>query len=135
MITDELIKNKFISDIIQRDIKLIYNTQEEVICSNFSSGTGRLAAYLSQKPFTLNGDGLKPVYYMRIFSYLRFLDIHYRHQQKTLRNNLSLYNRVVWGILYNETLPDLRYAFTAEIRNKIRTQLELLTPEELQDIK
>lgn len=135
MITDELIKQKFISDIVRRDIYFIYDTQRDVVRDNFPFGSGRLSGYLSQRPFKVDSNGLKQVYYMRVFSYLRFLDIHYRKEQMSLRRNLALYNRVIWGVLYNETLPDLRYTFTAEIRDKIRTQLESLSPEELQNIK
>lgn len=135
MITDELIKQKFISDIVRRDIYFIYDTQRDVVRENFPFGSGRLAGYLSQKPFKIDGSGLKSIYYMRVFSYLRFLDIHYRNEQMSLRRNLALYNRVIWGVLYNETLPDLRYSFTSEVREKIRTQLETLSPEELHNIK
>lgn len=135
MITDELIKKKFISDIVRRDINIIYETQQNVVTDNFPLGTGRMANYLSKKPFKMDGDGLKLIYYMSVFSYLRFLDIHYRREQMTLRRNLALYNRVIWGVLYNETLPDLRYTFTTEICEKIRAQLESFSPEELRRIK
>ena len=39
------------------------------------------------------------------------------------RRRLALYNRVIWGVLYNETMPDLRYTFTKEIRQKIGSDL------------
>lgn len=41
-----------------------------------------------------------------------------------VRRNLALYNRVIWGVLYNETLPDIRYGYTQDIRKSIRQDLE-----------
>ena len=59
---------------------------------------------------------------------LRFLDMAYRQRNdriaKFKRRNLALYNRVVWGVLYHETFPQLRYGFTDEVRKAIRTQLQ-----------
>lgn len=61
---------------------------------------------------------------MRVFSYLRFLDIRYRKQELFFRRKLALYNRVIWGVLYNETLQDLRYGLTDNIRELMRNDLE-----------
>ena len=124
MVTDELIKTEFIHSIVTRDINRIYDTQEEVIRANFKGGTGRLADFLSQHPVSMSVEGLKQVYHMRVFSYLRFLDIRYRKQEMLLRRKLALYNRVIWGVLYNETLQDLRYGLTDNIRKLIHDDLE-----------
>lgn len=70
----------------------------------------------------------KQVYYMRILSYLRYLDIHYRKGEdrisRHIRSNLALYNRTVWGVLYRETFPEIRYGYNEEIRASIRKELE-----------
>lgn len=124
MVTDELIKKEFIHSIVTRDINRIYETQEEVIRANFKGGTGRLAEFLSQHPVSMSGEGLKQTYHMRVFSYLRFLDIRYRKQEMFFRRRLALYNRVIWGILYNETMQDLRYGLTDNIRELMRNDLE-----------
>lgn len=39
------------------------------------------------------------------------------------RREMALYNRVIWGVLYNETIPDIRYGYTQDIRKHI---IELL---------
>lgn len=124
MVTDELIKTEFIQSVVSRDINRIYKTQEETIRSNFPNGTGHLADFLSRRPFSISGDGLKQAYHMRIFSYLRFLDIRYRKQEMFFRRRLALYNRVIWGVLYNETMQDLRYGLTDNIREMMRNDLE-----------
>ena len=124
MVTDELIKKEFIHTIVSRDINRIYDTQEEVVRDNLQVQSGTLLNFLSLHQIYMTGEGLKPVYYMRVFSYLRFLDIRYRKQEMFLRRRLALYNRVIWGILYNETLQDIRYALTDNIRELMRDDLE-----------
>lgn len=128
MITDDLIKKEFISRIVTRDVKLIYSTQESVVRDVFPGGTGALAAHLASKPFSFSGEGVNQTFFMRIFPYLRFLDIRYRKQNMATRRKLALYNRVVYGVLYNETLPDLRYGLTAELRKQINNDLRSADP-------
>lgn len=129
MITDEIIKKEFIHDVVTHDIELIYDTQEKVIRTVFPGGTGNLANFLSRKPITISGEGLEKTFYMRVFSYLRFLDIRYRKDRMDTRRKLALYNRVIWGVLYNETLLDLRYGLTAEMREKITRKLQEANPQ------
>lgn len=125
MTTDEMIKTEFIHSIVTRDINRIYDTQEDVVRKNFPADKNRLADFLSMHKFYVSGEGLKPVYHMRILSYLRFLDIRYSGRaMKQYRASIALYNRVVWGVLYRETLPDLRHGFTSKIRELMRDDLE-----------
>lgn len=125
MITEELVKKKFIHDVVKKDIRYIYDTQDEVIRRNFTNKRALdMARFLKTAPFSMDGEGLRANYYMRIFPYLRFLDIRYSRQMEGLRARLALYNRVVWGVLYRDTLPTLRYGLTEDIRRGIREQLE-----------
>lgn len=124
MITDEMIKSEFIHRTVARDMKIIYDMQQSVVSEMFTGGTGRLANYLSSKPLSLAIDSeYIKTYHVRVLSYLRFLDIRYRKQDGDKRQKLALYNRIVWGVLYNETLPDLKYTFTKEVRQKIDSEL------------
>lgn len=123
MITDKMIKTEFIAQTVKRDMDIIYATQEQVIRNVFNTGTGKLASFLSSHPFGLYSSGVNFKIEARILPYLRFLDIKYRKQDMGRRQKLALYNRVVWGVLYNETLPDLRYGFTQEIKTKISRDL------------
>lgn len=120
MITEELIKTTFIHQTIKRDVALIYKTQADIVSEVFR-GTGKLYNHLSSAPFSLEY-GQVTTFHMRLLTYLRFLDIQYR--KSAINRKLALYNRVIWGVLYNETLPTLRYGLTQDIRNGIRKQLE-----------
>lgn len=128
MITDQLIRNKFIADVMSQGINKIYETQENVVRTYLNTRSGDLVAHLRRRPFTSQGTDNNQVYYMRIFPYLRFLDINYRRGSdrisRHIRSNLALYNRVVWGVLYHETFPEIKYGYTQEIRSSIRQELE-----------
>lgn len=128
MITDQLIRNKFIADVMSQGINKIYETQENVVRTYLNTRSGDLVAHLQRRPFTSQGTDNNQVYYMRIFPYLRFLDINYRRGSdrisRHIRSNLALYNRVVWGVLYHETFPKIKYGYTQEIRSSIRQELE-----------
>lgn len=128
MITDNLIRQRFIHDTLSQGINLIYETQENVVRTCLNTRSGNLLAHIKRRPFTSTESDTKQVFYMRIFSYLRFLDINYRKGSdrisKHLRRNLALYNRTVWGVLYHETFPEIRYGFNDEIRRSIRKELE-----------
>ena len=54
--------------------------------------------------------------------YIRFLDMK-------RKGNHRIYNRQLWGMIYRETLPELRYGFTESIRQEIEAQLQGLFPE------
>lgn len=132
MITDELIKKQFIRQILKRDAAFIYATQAEVIRRNFTNDRAKeLASFLEKRPYSIVGDGLRPAYYFAIFPYLRFLDIQYSREQQEFRARLSLYNRVIWGRLYHETINDLRYGLTQDMKKEIREWLEKMNPDKL----
>ena len=122
MITDDLIRKRFIHDTISQGINQIYAIQENVVQANLKTQSGQLKAHLSRRPFSFTE------FFIRIFPYLRFLDINYRRGSdrisRHIRSNLALYNRAIWGVLYHETFPQIRYGFNDEIRNSIRQELE-----------
>ena len=43
---------------------------------------------------------------------------------KKQRAKYAIYNRVVWGVLYNETFPDIQAGFTDEVREAWRQKME-----------
>lgn len=128
MITEQLIRNKFIADVMSQGINKIYETQENVVHTYLNTRSGDLVAHLQRRPFTSQNSDNKQVYYMRIFPYLRFLDINYRRGSdrisRHIRSNLALYNRVVWGVLYHETFPEIKYGYTQQVQSSICQELE-----------
>lgn len=128
MITDDLIRKRFIHDTISKGINQIYAIQENVVQDNLKTQSGQLKAHFSRRPFSFTESDSREEFFIRIFPYLRFLDINYRRGSdrisRHIRSNLALYNRAIWGVLYHETFPQIRYGFNDEIRNSIRQELE-----------
>ena len=128
MVTESLIRKKFVHDTLKQGILQIYSTQENVVRNNFQRHTGRLLTRLSSRSYDSQLSEHSQTIFVRILPYLRFLDMQYRHRNdriaKFKRRNLALYNRVVWGVLYHETFPELRAGFNDEVRQQIRQQLE-----------
>ena len=128
MITDSLIKKKFVHETLQEGILQIYSTQENVVRNNYHRRTGRLLTTLSAHPLDSQISGENRTIFVRILPYLRFLDMQYRQRNDRIsefkRRTLASYNRLVWGVLYHDTFPKLRYGFTDEIRQGIRQELE-----------
>lgn len=128
MVTDSLIHKKFVHDTLQQGISKIYATQESVVRNNYQLRSGRLLTTLSKHSANINNSGESYTVFVRILPYLRFLDMAYRQRNdriaKFKRHNLALYNRVVWGVLYHETFPQLRFGFTDEVRKTIHDQLQ-----------
>ena len=128
MITDDLIRKRFIHDTISQGINQIYAIQENVVQVNLKTQSGQLKAHLSRRHISFTESDSREEFFIRIFPYLRFLDINYRRGSdrisRHIRSNLALYNRAIWGVLYHETFPQIRYGFNDEIRNSIRQELE-----------
>lgn len=132
MVTDQFVKDEFISDILRRDIGIIYQTQEEVANRYFKERTGTLHNFLSRRAFTPKESNGEFSVYLNVLSYIRFLDMQYRlnyagmssKRAKKQRAKYAIYNRVVWGVLYNETFPDIQAGFTDEVREAWRQKME-----------
>lgn len=131
MITEQLVKDDFVAQILRRDIAIICNTQNEVARRYFNVRTGTLKAALQSPEIKINSAAGRHTLYMRILPYLRFLDMQYRlkysgtgKREKHNRAKYAIYNRVVWGVLYNETFPDIQAGFTNEVRMAWRKKME-----------
>jgi hypothetical protein len=127
MISEGAIKTRYIREILERDAKFINDTQGKVIEDTFRRVSGRLLRSIYRKDFNIQGDDNRMMLQFSFLRYLRFLDINSskdRFKNKELRSKLALYNRVIWGRLYNETRSDIRFGLTDQIKERIRTELE-----------
>lgn len=117
MVTDQLIKKTFIHNVVSIGFQKIRQIQQEVISENLNVVSGNLLQSIQKEPVGII-ETERQVYYMSVLPYMRFLDIYFR-ENIIFRRNLSIYNRVVWGVIYGEVLPNLRYGFTQDIRKYI----------------
>ena len=113
-----MINDQFIRQTIDEGNQVIFDTQAEVVSQHLNERSGRLAHFIGSRSF--NVDGLR--YSYPVLIYMRFLDIQAK-QRKSERSGLALYNRVVWGVLYRQVQPKLRFGLSDEIRQQIKNQL------------
>jgi hypothetical protein len=134
MISDNIIKEGFIVDVLKRDLSNIYRAQLGIAKQNiYIEGkelkkkkrpgetlkvrTGRLLASLENPDFVIQATGQEFIVSAKIMKYMRFLDM------KRL-GNWKIYNRQVWGILHNNSYRDIKYRYGEEIADYVREALE-----------
>lgn len=118
MVTKDMIDEQFIRQTINKGNQVIFDTQADVVSQHLNERSGRLAHFIGSRSF--NVDGLR--YSYPVLIYMRFLDIQAK-RRKSERSGLALYNRVVWGVLYRQVQPKLRFGLSDEIRQQIKNQL------------
>jgi hypothetical protein len=129
MITDSLIKQEFIHNVLQRDARLIADTQVDRLRRHRTQRARQIALQLAGQPFRISGTGLHATLTFNILTSLRFMDISIsRDIRAGASKALALYNRVVWGILYHDTLGDLKFGLTEDLRRQIHAQIQAAGP-------
>lgn len=128
MVTKDMIDEQFIRQTINEGNQVIFDTQADVVSQHLNERSGRLAHFIGSRSF--NVDGLR--YSYPVLIYMRFLDIQAK-RRKSERSGLALYNRVVWGVLYRQVQPKLRFGLSDEIRQQIKNQLLSATGTEKND--
>jgi hypothetical protein len=129
------IKKQFITQIIERDIRNIYNAQALIATKN-TYVSGRDLEYRKRRGATIaesvRNAGLvaslqNPDYKIQvsdtsitvvntISKRLRFLDMK-------AHGNWQIYNRQVWGILYNNALQDIKAGYGSQLHDYIGKML------------
>jgi hypothetical protein len=130
--SESMAQDEFIRKVLERDIRNIFRVQQLAVsqriylagkdlkASRRKKGlqrrTGRLEDSLSSPEYYLQSQGeqfnmaaLYPIY-------IRFLDM------KRL-GNWKIYNRQIWGILYNNALRDIRYGYGKELADYVGNAL------------
>lgn len=134
MTSDAIIKRDWIVGVLDRDVKNIYKSMLLIAQRNiYVSGkdltakrrrgrgigrrTGALEDSLANPEYSINSNGAQFNVTAKIVLHERFLDMK-RH------GNMKIYNRQVWGILYNNALPDIRYNVGKAIADEVGTALK-----------
>lgn len=135
---EDLIKQEFIRERVEKDIRAIFEAQlliarERIYTRTRYSKEGRSFYQEQGTGATLNRDSLllkaleTPQYKIEasgngiistsnIPMYMRFMDM------KRV-GNWQIYNRQVWGILYNNTINAIRYEYGKQVRDQIYARL------------
>ena len=129
MISDRIIQDGFIVNTLKRDIINIYRAQLGIAKENIyvegkdlkrrkkrgetlNRRTGDLLNSLENPDFVIEATGEKFIVSAKIMKHMRFLDM------KRL-GNWKIYNRQVWGILYNNALRDIKFRYGQTISDYV----------------
>lgn len=118
------LKTAFRSQILRESALLIRKMQNQVAddWNLFESGTlkSSLQGHFSTFDFD-SGSQLS----MSYLNYARFLDMKdsRRRNRVAKREGYHLYNRTIFGYLYRQTLPTLKYGFTEEVQQLMRNKM------------
>lgn len=127
MITESLIRKKFVATTMAEGMDSIFARQQQV-AQMLGTRSGRLRQWARDRHYTTKITETSRSISVPLMPYVRFLDMQYRNRRdriaKYKRQQLALYNRTIWGVLYRQVFPQLRYGFTDEIRQQLREELE-----------
>lgn len=108
--------SKYFAEYIRRGFRNIFDEQRRIAAAKIygkqayrtdgtrRSRSGTLMKALESPSFSLDSSGSTLSASVEYPKYLRFLDM------KRL-GNYRIYNRPIWGILYKQTLRDIRYEY------------------------
>ena len=128
---EDLITQEFIRENIERDFRAIFEAQRLIALERIYSRasysqtgqnlsqrrSGELLRALQNPRYSMELSGTGVIATSNIPLYIRFLDMK-EH------GNYAIYNRQIWGILYNNTLMNIRDGYGKEVRDRIFAQLQ-----------
>ena len=126
MITEYMIRKKFIHETIRKGMDDIQVKWRGAVGA-FGVRTGELRAFADHPSPTTQISSQRHSVHYYIPLHMRFLDIRYSGRgRKGIRGQekRNLYNKIVWPVLYQQMLPELKHGFSGEVRRTIREQLE-----------
>lgn len=133
MVTGQMTKTEFVVQVLNRDVKNIYKAHQLIAEKNtrlegkdlkevkrqgsrIGSRSGHLLESLRNPNYSVTGiDGQFQVQ-AYIPLYLRFFDMKHL-------GNWMIYNRQVWGILYNNSMLEIKYGYGDQVRDIIGSAL------------
>lgn len=118
------IKTAFRSSILRESAEMIRAEQNQIAGEWNLMRTGRLQSELSMQHFSVRDFETGARLTMRVLTYMRFLDMKGVSKGNSKRRAYHLYNKVVFGYLYNQTLPALKYGFTDDVQTLIRNKIK-----------
>jgi hypothetical protein len=122
MISEKIIKDKFIVDTVKRNLNELQSVQLKILAGaderiRRKFDIPAIEQSIRSNVFSFNGSNGNFIISQRIPKQLRFLDMK-------KFGNLRIYNKKVWGYIYGEIAGELMYGLSEEIRKGIRKELE-----------
>ena len=128
---------EFVRKVLERDTKNIFKAQELIIAQRLYLSGKDLKAKKRQKGINKRSGKLEqsvttPEYFIHSqgeqFSVAAMYPIYIRFLDMKRLGNWRLFNRPVWGILYNNALRDIAFKYGDEIRDFVGEALQNASP-------
>ena len=116
------IQRQFVFGILTEDAERIRSLQQKVIADYNLKDSGKLFENMKGN-FSVNAIDGKSSLRMSYLTYARFLDLN-DPRRRAMKKGYQLYNRIVFGVIYNHTYINLKYGFTDKVRGDIVRQLK-----------
>lgn len=118
------VKTAFRSQILKESAILIRKMQNKVADDFNLFDTGELKRSL-QGHFSVADFDSGSQMSMSYLTYARFLDMRdgRRRNSTPKREGYHLYNRTIFGYLYRQTMPTLKYGFSEEVQQLMRNKM------------
>jgi len=140
MISENITKQQFIIQVLERDVRNIYKAQLAIAQQNiYIEGktlkvkkrrgakigvrSGALLESLENPDYMIQAQGEKFIVSAGIVKHMRFIDMK-------KFGNRKIYNRQVWGILYNNALKDIKFNYGQAIKDRVSEALHEAFPGE-----
>lgn len=116
----ESVKGQYFRQQLEKGIRDIFAAQAAVASEKLGRGSGAsissgrsgaLMESLTNPRYRISDNGGGVEAEVELLTYVRFLDMR-RH------GNYRIYNRQVWGILYHETMANIKYEFRDWLRKR-----------------
>ena len=125
--TSILDKAEFIRIILDRDTRNIHHAQSMILASNINIDAKTLSITKKRKSNNRNYLNVQrelatPNYAIRSqgsqFLLRASMPVDLRFWDMRRKQDMRIYNRIVWGVLYNNAYPDIRFRYGEEIQDK-----------------
>lgn len=104
MAADDVFKAEYLRQQVEQGLRRIFEAQAGAAATVLGRRTGTLRDALENPKYMIVKSGEGIVASASYPLYIRFLDMRGH-------GNRRIYNRLIWGILYRETLQDIRYEY------------------------
>ncbi len=129
---ENMSQDEFIRAVLERDARNIYRAQKLIVSERIylkgkelkatqrkkgiKKRSGRLEDSLDSPDFIIQSEGEQFNLIAKYPLYIRFLDMK-------SKGNWQVYNRVIWGILYNNALKDIKHRYGQTIADRVGNSL------------
>lgn len=130
--SENMSQDEFIRMVLERDARNIYRAQQLIVSEGIwregrdlkaknrgikiGKRTGTLERSLSNPNFFIQSEGENFNMILNYPLHIRFLDM--RHL-----GNWKIYRHPIWGIIYNHTIPDIKYKYGQAVADTVGDSL------------